>query len=198
MDKEASALRRRLRQAGLSDPAINAAWPAWWSDAATVSRSARVELRFALARNLGLSPKSLLGDRVEFVWKDEARFKHLLVKGGEQQSILTSFCITVGRLVLRASPERGPVVGISAEGLRGAVLRSRPFVDLVGLLASCWGLGIPVVHLRVFPLPAKSMHATVVTSGGRYAVLLGRELELSRACRIHASPRIGSRSLRTP
>lgn len=82
MDKEASALRRRLRQAGLSDPAINAAWPAWWSDAATVSRSARVELRFALARNLGLSPKSLLGDRVEFVWKDEARFKHLLVKGG--------------------------------------------------------------------------------------------------------------------
>lgn len=175
MDKEASALRRRLRQAGLSDPAINAAWPAWWSDAATVSRSARVELRFALARNLGLSPKSLLGDRVEFVWKDEARFKHLLVKGGEQQSILTSFCITVGRLVLRASPERGPVVGISAEGLRGAVLRSRPFVDLVGLLASCWGLGIPVVHLRVFPLPAKSMHATVVTSGGRYAVLLGRD-----------------------
>jgi Zn-dependent peptidase ImmA (M78 family) len=43
------------------------------------------------------------------------------------------------------------------------------------LIATCWALGIPVVHLRVFPLDTKSMHAMVVTVDGRFAILLGRD-----------------------
>lgn len=77
MDRDSKALVKELKDAGLSDHAINAAWPTWWDDAAASSPSARAELRFALSRKLGLSPQSLLGERVEFVWQDEARFKNL-------------------------------------------------------------------------------------------------------------------------
>lgn len=163
-----------LRKAGISRAAIAAAWPSWWTEEAGHSPSGRAELRFALARRLGLEPKPLLGERVEFVWNDEARFKHLSVEDEPQKAALTSFGMSVGRILLRASG--GELTKpVSAEALRAAILSSSPFVDLGVLIATCWTLGIPVVHLRVFPLDAKSMHAMVVSVGGRFAILLGRD-----------------------
>lgn len=174
LDTEATKLFNSLRKAGLSKSAIDAAWPSWWKEEIAVSPSSRAELRFALARKLGLAPKALLGERVEFIWKDTARFKHLTTQSAEEQNILNSFGVAVGRLLLNASePGRG-IVGIGAKDLRQAILGRYPYVDLRGLLATCWALGVPVVQLQVFPLTSKSMHAMVVEASGRHAILLGR------------------------
>lgn len=164
----------RLRKAGFSRAAIRAAWPTWWSEEAGNTPSGRAELRFALARRLGLEPKPLLGERVEFVWNDEARFKHLSTHDEAQRATLTSFGISVGRLMLRATPS-GPTDSVGAEDLRNAILAGSQFVDLGSLIGTCWALRIPVIHTRVFPLEAKSMHAMVVSVDGRFAILLGRD-----------------------
>ncbi|WP_296710994.1 ImmA/IrrE family metallo-endopeptidase [Rhodoblastus sp.] len=164
-----------LKRAGLSDHAIRAAWPSWWDDDAAASKSGKAELRFALARKLGLSPKSLLGERVEFVWKNDARFKNLAAVDADELAALASFGVSVGRLLVRATPPGQSIEGIPAEQLRAAILRGRQVVDLLSLLTTCWGLGIPVIFLRVFPLNAKSMRAMVIGVEGRHAVLLGRE-----------------------
>lgn len=175
MDPDSKALIKELKDAGLSDQAIAAAWPSWWDDAAATSSSARAELRFSLSRKLGLSPQSLLGERVEFVWQDEARFKNLTAGDALRRGALASFGVAVGRLLLRATPPVRSLEGIAASALRKAVLANRDVVDLVGLLTACWALGVPVVHLRVFPLRAKSMRAMIVEVEGRHAVLLGRD-----------------------
>lgn len=167
-------LIRKLRDAGFSRAAIQAAWPSWWSEEADASPSGRAELRFALARRLGLEPKPLLGERVEFVWNDEARFKHLSAEDEVQRAALTSFGMSIGRLLLRGTPGR-MTPHADATMLRDAMLRNSRFVDLHALIGACWALGIPVIHLRVFPLEAKSMHAMVVTLDGRHAILLGRD-----------------------
>ena len=174
-DNSTDDLRQGLRSAGLSREAIDAAWPAWWDEGASSSPSARAELRFALARNLGLSAPSLLGSRVEFVWRDRARFKNLSDLATAQQAALTSFGTVVGRSLIRAVPEGTALVGTSADTLRRAILGSQPVVELGGLLATCWAVGIPVIHLRVFALEAKRMHAMVVEWDGRQAILLGRD-----------------------
>jgi hypothetical protein len=71
---------------------------------------------------------------------------------------------------------KGPETGsIAAERLREALLARRPFADLAGLVATCWALGIPVIHLRIFPLEAKRMHAMVVRADRRFAILLGHD-----------------------
>src|SRR5438552_3698915 len=141
MEADRKALRKRLKEAGLSDPLIEAAWPAWWSDEAFSSQSARAELRFTIARKLGLSPKSLFHDEVEFVWKDEARFKHLSNETDRQKAALTSFGISVCRMLVRSLTTK-PVAGsIGALELRKSILQSRPFTDLQGLLAACWAIG---------------------------------------------------------
>ena len=159
----------------MSKDAIEAAWPSWWSDELNSDPSGRAELRFALARRLGLSPKSLLGERVEFVWQDEAHFKHVTTEDAAQRAALTSFGMSIGGLLIKATPHASPLGEVDALQLRNAVLAERHFVDLRGLLSICWGIGIPVVHLRVFPLEKKAMHAMVVRIGDRYAILLGRD-----------------------
>ncbi|SOB80696.1 protein of unknown function [Sphingomonas guangdongensis] len=175
MTTDSNDLRRELRRAGLSEKAIDAAWPTWWSEELADDPSGRAELRFALARRLGLSPKSLLGERVRFVWNDEARFKHLSAEDVTHRAALASFGMTVGGSLLRATPEVAGIVGVTAADLRAAILRDRAFVDLQGLVFVCWAVGLPLVHLRVFPLDAKAMHAMVVGVDGRQAILLGRD-----------------------
>jgi hypothetical protein len=177
VDERTAKLREELARAGLSDQAIEAAWPVWWSDAASESSSARAELRFTLARRLGLSPRSLSGDRVEFVWKDNTRYKHLSKDEAPQQAALSSFGMAVGRILVNGIAANKALPGISSDALRAAVLADRPFVDLRGLLAVCWGLGVPVIHLRVFPLSSKGMHAMVVKVNDRFAILLGRDAQ---------------------
>jgi hypothetical protein len=175
LDADTKKLVKGLRTAGLSAQAIDAAWPSWWSDEAAATASGRAELRFALARKLGLSPRSLLGERVEFVWKDEARFKNLTVQDAREQAAIASFGVVIARLLLQASPPGTPIKGAEPLAFRDILLSQGPFVDLNGLLAICWGVGIPVIHLRVYPLSAKSMRAMIVRVDDRHAILLGRD-----------------------
>lgn len=176
MDKNSSRLFQELRRAGLSGPAIEAAWPSWWNDDLSSSPSARAELRFALARRLGLDPKPLLGERVEFIWKDKARFKHLTTQTSGELEIISSFGVSVGRIVERAAPTGSGFGGLTAQSLRESILASTLYVDLPHLVSACWSLGVPVVHLRIFPLPTKSMHAMVVDEGNAQgAIMLGRD-----------------------
>lgn len=174
MAENGNSLIERLRKAGISLTAIQAAWPSWWTEEADASASSRAELRFALARRLGLEAKPLLGERVEFVWNDEAMFKHLSTENAAQRAALTSFGISIGRLLLKATPAPA-TPPVPADLLRTAILTGNTFVDLNSLLSTCWAVGIPVIHLRVFPLEAKAMHAMVVRVDDRYAILLGRD-----------------------
>ncbi|WP_332819961.1 hypothetical protein [Sphingopyxis sp.] len=175
MNAERKKLTDELRRAGISKSAIEAAWPSWWDDTLAASPSGRAELRFAIARRLGLRSQPLLGERVEFVWNDEARFKHLTAEDEAAQAAMTSFGMAIGKSLLQSVAEGPGMDSIDAGRLREALLARRTYADLGGLLSTCWALGIPVIHLRVFPLDAKRMHAMVVHSNGRFAILLGHD-----------------------
>jgi hypothetical protein len=171
-------LRRRLKDIGLSDPALNAAWPTWWSEAAQESPSAAAELRFSLARKLGLDPRSLMDEDSppRFVWRDEARFKHLSSEDEQELSAITSFGTALANVLISATP--GPGVPLpEATALRKMLLQDRQFVGLAELLSVSWSVAIPAVHLRIFPRERKRMAAMVVSSGIRNAILLGKDSE---------------------
>ena len=167
-----------MKDVGLTDTAINAAWPTWWSDDADASSSARAELRFSLARKLGLDPRSLLEDDHEprFVWKEEARFKRLSGENDLEQSAIASFGVALGSLLIGAAP--ASYIGIekrNAPVLRSAILKNQPYVRLVDLLSLSWAVGIPIIHQRIFPLAQKRMSAMTVHTRHRTAILLGKD-----------------------
>lgn len=189
----AQRFRTRLSQAaGLSDSAINAAWPDWWSDAADASPSAVAELRFSVARKLGLDPRSLLEEeQPRFVWDDSAKYKNFKGDAERERPAITAFGTSLGRMLVKATPDFVPLEGIEAEGLRRSILAQKPFIGLVDLLAFLWGVGVPVVHLRVFPLAAKRMCAMAVRVGGRYAVLLAQDSQYPASIAFHLAHEIG-------
>ena len=193
--KSAKDLRWDLKSLGLSEAAIDAAWPEWWSEAAEPSVSAQSELRFSLSRKLGLDPKSLLEDEPQFVWNDQAKFKRLTTESALERSALASFGASVGRALISATAENYFKLSPSAGSYRDLILRREPFVSLQSLLSLCWGLGIPVVSLRVFPLNSKRMSAMVVRVNGRFAVLLARESNFPAQISFYLAHELGHAAL---
>ena len=176
MAEGADKLKLRLKAIGLNDHAINAAWPGWWSDDANSSVSARAELSFSLSRKLGLDPRSLLdGEQPRFLWPDAARFKHLAGESETEKAAISSFGTAIGRILINATPLFRSIRDTVASDLRQAVLQNHPFPRLVDLISICWSVGIPIIHLRVFPLPRKRMSAMAVRVGPRCAILIGRD-----------------------
>jgi hypothetical protein len=174
---DSRGLRARLQRTGLSSALIDAAWPMWWTDEAESSVSARAELRLSLARKLGLDPRSLLEDDTpRFVWHDVGRFKHLSVDDENERDLLSAFGRSLGAIAIAGVPSSTPIVGESAGRLRTAATSANsPFVRLLDLLAVCWSVGIPVLHVRVFPFPQKRMAAMTVRVGDRWAILLAKD-----------------------
>lgn len=196
MATDAKYLRRELRRLGLSEPAITAAWPGWWSDDAENSASARAELRFSLARKLGLDPRSLLEDEApRFVWHDEAKFKRLSTETDQERAAITSFGASIGRALIAGTSEGPSIEGISAEQLRSNIVPRQPFIRLVDLLALGWAIGVPIAYLKVFPLSAKRMCAMAVRVGNRYAVLLGKDAKYPAPIAYYLAHEIGHAAL---
>jgi hypothetical protein len=64
-------------------------------------------------------------------------------------------------------------------------------VGLVELLMTSWSLGIPVIHLRVYPLSAKRMSAMSVRVGNRFAILLARDAVYPAPIAFHVAHELG-------
>ena len=173
-ERLSAQLRRELRQTGLTARAIDAAWPEWWSSDAETSVSAAAELRFTLARRLGLSPASLFDGPPRFAWRDEARFKRLSTAADTERAAISSFGIALGRMLINATPQPQAELPINGGALRNSILQSSPYVNLQDLLAACWAFGIAVVHAEILPLRYKRMTAMSISMQGRYSIVLGR------------------------
>lgn len=167
-------LRVELQRAGIANAAVDAVWPQWWSADAESSLSATAELTFTVARRLGLSPEDLLDGEAKFVWRDETKYKRLTAKASNEEAAVASFgCAVAGAAVAGLSGP--PLPSHTALELRDEILKDSAVVDASGLIPLAWGLGIPVLQLRVFPLQQKRMHAMSVGVRDRAAILLARE-----------------------
>lgn len=160
--------------AGYRQEFLDSIWPWWWTDEADGDQAAQADLRFLLSRRLGLAPKSLLRDRIEFVWDDDTTDRRLASISLNEQKLLVSFGRSMSRVLMRATECPNEEVSVTPRHARNTILDSGSYVDLKSLLALCWELGIPVVQIRNWPLEFISMNAMVVCEGNRYAVLIGR------------------------
>jgi hypothetical protein len=110
-----------------------------------------------------------------FVWRDEARFKHLTNEGELELAAITSFGKALANILISASPTTERRDLPDALTLRRAILANQPYVRLIDLLSVCWAFSIPAVHLRVFPCTRKRMAAMAVHAANGNAILLAKD-----------------------
>lgn len=179
MGEKTTDLKKKLSSAGFSQDVIQAAWPTWWSEHAERSPAALNDLKFSMARKLGISTSSLFneGDAV-FTWKGQAKFKGLTAEATEERQALTAFGSSIARLLLMCVKQEDHPSLEKADpfALNTAILASgRPFVRIQDVLALSYSMGIPVVYSRVHPLKAKRMTAMTVRVDQSYAIILARD-----------------------
>lgn len=170
------SVARELQNAGITRAAVDAIWPEWWSADAEQSISATTEVRYTIARRLGISPSSLMGGSPEFVWRDDAKFKNLGDTTEAERAVVTSFGVSVGRALLTAAPSARHRPGTTALAIRSALLTSESSISLREILRACWDLGIPVIKSNLSPLSRKAMQAMSVSFAGRYAIVVSRDM----------------------
>lgn len=181
------------KSTGLSESVINAAWPTWWSDAAQNSPSAQAELKFSLARKLGLDPMSLISDKPKFMWSKNAKFKSFSGDTLNESPAISSFGVSLSKMLFQATPHNSDLGGYSALEIRKAILASSSynFIQLTDLLSLLWGVGVPVIHLRLFPLAAKRMSAMCVGANERSAILLAKDTSYPAAITFYLAHELG-------
>ncbi len=178
----------------LSGQVIDAAWPDWWTEEAEYSKSAQAELRFSLARKLGLEPRSLLNDaQPKFVWDESAKYKNFTGDIETDKAAISAFGISISNLLIQSSAEPQSVTlnNLSAALIREALLGQVEFIGTPELLTFLWGINIPVIHLRLYPLTAKRMCAMAVKVRGQYAILLAKDSKYPAATAFHLAHEIG-------
>jgi len=169
----------RLLDLGLSEELVSAAMPDWWEPTDSASNSARTLASLLLARRLSLDPRTLLNDNVPlgFLHTGPTKFNHMRLADGLRKQALVAYAQGVGRVALGAM-SAGAVYDVPHDPLelRADLLGSdNAFVSFGDVLAACWSLGVPVLHLRVFPSTTKGVTAIAVRLGQRHAILVARE-----------------------
>ena len=183
-----------MRVTRLSENILEAAWPEWWSENAEDSPSAQAELRFSLARKLGLDPTSLLDDeQPEFVWEESSKYKNFRGDQESEKPALSAFGISTANLLFQcvSGKQDNPIESYSAGYLREAILSVNKFVGVPELLTFLWGISIPVIHLRLYPLAAKRMCAMAVKHRDSFAILLAYDSKYPASTAFHLAHEIG-------
>jgi hypothetical protein len=67
----------------------------------------------------------------------------------------------------------------------------RDNVGFGDVLTACWSLGIPVLHLRLFPAQTKGVTAMAVRIGSRFAILVARESGIPAQYMFHVAHELG-------
>lgn len=188
-------LVKRLLDAGVSQELVDVSVPDWWTPADYGSPSARTLVSLLLARRLSIDPETLLDDGVPvgFLHTGPTKFKHMRLADGERRDVLVAFAQGVSRILLSLQdPDLARPVPADPLELRRAVLGSgRPFVSFGDVLTVCWSLGVPVLHLRLFPAKTKGVTAIAVRLGGRHAILVARESGFEAQYMFHVAHELG-------
>ncbi|MBB6560043.1 hypothetical protein HNP48_002715 [Acidovorax soli] len=187
-------LVNKLLGIGLPQTLVDASIPDWWVPEDNDSLSARTLASLLLARRLNLDPQTLLDDGVPvgFLHTGPTKFKHMRLAEGPRRDALVGFSMGVGRILLSMldSSSTRPVPA-DPLALRRALMFGRPFVSFGDVIAACWSLGVPVLHLRLFPAQTKGVTAIAVRLGERHAILVARESGLDAQYMFHVAHELG-------
>lgn len=187
-------LFQRLSQAGFSNELIRASLPDWWTEEESKLSSAKMMVSMLLAQRLSLEPKSLLDDNVPlgFLHTGPTKFKHMRLGAGIRRDALIAYAQGVARVILLKRPLPIPILGTTASELRKLILESdRSHVAFGDILSLCWSLGIPVVHLRVFPAKTKGVTAMAARVGQQHCILVARESGIPAQYMFHVAHELG-------
>ena len=187
-----ASLYNRMAAAGFSKWFVQSvALPSWWNDSLAETETGFAHAALLIGRHLGVDVASLLDPKASVVLTPigQVRFKANVVP--EKLRSVTSVAVQAARLLSKATPVAIPSdLPKSALELRATLIsRGEKVITLDSLLAWCWEVGIPVLHLK--ELPGKKPQALCLRIAGRPVIFLCDKHDWSAWQAFHLAHELG-------
>ena len=152
--------------------------PSWWDDEAADDAAGYAEALMLVSRHLGIRIQSLRDSSAAALMSEpslECKFKRARVVSDGDVALAQRLAIQVARLAAGATTIAVQDVPAAVE-LRELILESgHPWLGLDALLDHCWRvLGIPVLHISMFPRGARKMDGLSAVIGGRPVIVISK------------------------
>ncbi len=168
----------RLKEVGLTRKYVrDVLLPDWWDDEIAENPAGYAEGLLYLSGHQGLDLASLQDDSAPLSLRDFGTCKFKKQGGVSEHDLALARALSTrtAQLVAAGMPEPPRPLPDSPDEIREDILDGGdPWVSLDNLLDYCWSLGVPVIHLSVFPPKAKKMHAVAARVSGRPVIVLCR------------------------
>ncbi|WNN32981.1 hypothetical protein RIN65_10340 [Pantoea agglomerans] len=175
VQKPMSRIYEKISNAGFNRAYVNTLLPDWWDDSLAETPSGKQFASLHLARIFSLAPESLKDDSgsVSFCFDGHHKFKHRADVAKDDLTVATAIAYSAARI---ASSNFGidydPEANLNWDSVRSALLKSHKHVTLSALVTFCHMSGIPVVHIKNFPLKACKMAGMAVMCNERPVIVL--------------------------
>ena len=174
--KRMKKLYRRLAELGLNELYVRkVSFPIGWSDEDTQNPAVYSQALSLLATNLNIDIASLQDDNTNLKWNASA--SHYFRKNSgisvPDLEIAKNLALNAACIVTDSLSKPFVPAGRSGSLIRRAILNSgSPNVGFSALLDYCWGSGIPVLHLSVFPNKCKKPSGIACLVNNRPAIVI--------------------------
>lgn len=181
MTESITSIYSTFREYGLTPEKVKSILPSWWRDEIAETQAGLQQAKIIIARALNLKLVDFLSDpaKVTFDLPDQKSFK--LRKGTSEDDVILAIAIarSASKIVLSNLSEQNKFAKIdSAIDIRNKILNSgKPWVDLDSLVAYCWSIGIPVIHLSS-KLIKKKMDGIAMHTKGIPTIVLSSQQKI--------------------
>jgi IrrE N-terminal-like domain len=168
---------RRLRAVGLAKPYVrDVALPEWWEDSLASNPAGYAQFLMMLSRHLGLDLRSLQKPEAPLRLQDFGLCKYKKRAGTTDDELQLSRVIATRAAQIAGAAVEGKYQPISAHAcdVRQAILENSQWVGFDELLAYCWSLNVPVLHVNLFPRAAKRADGFTLRLHDRPVIVLCR------------------------
>lgn len=147
--------------------------PSWWDDDAAANPSGYSEALLLLSRHLGLNLASLQNNEggISFSVTGTCKFKKSEKHSESDVELARSIAYRASVLATAATPSKLNVPA-TASDIRQTILNESRWVSLENLTNYCWSIGVPVLHISVFPPETKKPDGMAVMVNGRPAIVI--------------------------
>jgi hypothetical protein len=176
-------LFQRLAEYGYDRPYVRkVALPAWWDESVAETPDGYAQTLTLLSRNLGLDLQSLRDSSSQIRCRDFGVTRYKMKQTHMDGDMMQAHCIAARAAELACYALQTPIIPFppSAAEIRATICKgAKKWVDLDALVAYCWDMGVPVLHVSQFPKHSRKMDGLAARIKGRPAIVLSKNSRYS-------------------
>lgn len=151
--------------------------PNWWDDEIANSKTGYYQMSSIIAKNLGIDVSELLNRSDVITLKNPVQIKYKYPKNStinKNDIWPNSLAYKISEIIEQIYMVPFQNISNNSIDIRQSILQQYGKLDLANTLEFLWSIGIPVLHVPVFPKEVNKMDGMAINLRGRPIIILSK------------------------